>query len=86
MLLPPRIGQARAEDLLFSGRSHRRADAAAWGLVNEVADDPEAAALAYFDQHLADKSASSLALGVRAARTAFAELARARLAEVEEAI
>jgi len=84
VLLPLRIAQARAEDLLHSGRSIDGATAAAWGLANQVADDPAAAALAYFDAHLADKSASSIAHGVRAARMAFAELARARLAEAEE--
>jgi cyclohexa-1,5-dienecarbonyl-CoA hydratase len=84
VLLPLRIAQARAEDLLYSGRSIDGATAAAWGLANQAAEDPAAAALAYFDAHLADKSASSVAHGVRAARSAFADLARARLAEAEE--
>ena len=83
MLLPLRIGQARAEDLLYSGRSIDAATALAWGLVNEVSDDPSAAALAYFESHLAGKSAASLALAVRAAREPFADLARARLDDVE---
>jgi cyclohexa-1,5-dienecarbonyl-CoA hydratase len=84
VLLPLRIAQARAEDLLYSGRSIDGLTAAAWGLANQAAADPAAAALAYFDANLADKSASSLAYGVHAARSAFAELARARLAEAEE--
>jgi len=84
VLLPLRIAQARAEDLLYSGRSIDGATAVAWGLANQSAPDPGAAALAYFDAELAEKSAASLALGVRAARSAFAELARARLAEAEE--
>jgi cyclohexa-1,5-dienecarbonyl-CoA hydratase len=83
VLLPLRIGQARAEDLLYSGRSIDAPAALAWGLVNEVADDPAAAAAAYFDKHLAGKSAASLAHAVRAAREPFAELARARLDDVE---
>ena len=83
VLLPLRIGQARAEDLLYSGRSIDAPTALAWGLVNEVADDPAAAAAAYFDKHLAGKSAASLAHAVRAAREPFAELARARLDDVE---
>lgn len=83
VLLPLRIGQARSEDLLYSGRSIDAVLASAWGLVNLIADDPSAAALDYFDRHLAGKSAASLALAVRAARLPFAELARARLAEVE---
>ena len=60
VLLPLRIGQARAEDLLYSGRSIDGPTALAWGLLNEVADDPAAAAAAYFDKHLAPKSGASL--------------------------
>lgn len=83
VLLPARIGQARAEDLLFSGRSIDAVAALHWGLANEVAEDPAAAAAAYFDKHLAGKSGAALALAVRAARQAFSELARARLDDVE---
>jgi cyclohexa-1,5-dienecarbonyl-CoA hydratase len=83
VLLPLRIGQARAEDLLYSGRSIDAPSALAWGLANEIADDPAAAAVAYFDKHLAAKSAAALALAVRAAREPFADLARARLGDVE---
>jgi cyclohexa-1,5-dienecarbonyl-CoA hydratase len=82
-LLPERIGQAQAEDLLYSGRSISGAQAAAIGLVNEVAADPEAAALAWFDTHLADKSASSLRCAVKAARAGFAERISAKLETVE---
>lgn len=83
VLLPLRIGQARAEDLLYSGRSIDAGSALAWGLASEVADDPAAAAMDYFQKHLSNKSSASLALAVRAAREPFAELARARLSDVE---
>ena len=83
VLLPLRIGQARAEDLLYSGRSIDAQSAHAWGLAQSVAEDPSAAALQYFESHLADKSAAALALGVRAAREAFAQLVRTRLENVE---
>ncbi len=82
-LLPTRIGQAAAEELLTSGRSIEAAEARALGLVHEVADDPEAAALGYFDAHLAKKSAASLGFAVAAARGAFLPEAKRRLAEVE---
>ncbi|HSG95801.1 MAG TPA: cyclohexa-1,5-dienecarbonyl-CoA hydratase [Afifellaceae bacterium] len=82
-LLPERIGQAQAEDLLYSGRSISGAEAAAIGLVNEAAADPQAAALAWFDAHLADKSASSLRSAVKAARAGFAERVAAKLEIVE---
>jgi len=83
VLLPIRVGQARAEDLLYSGRAIDANTAFEWGLVNFVTDGPSAAALEYFERHLATKSAASLALAVRAAREPFADVARARLADVE---
>ncbi len=82
-LLPERIGQSRAEDLLYSGRSVSGEDAGAMGLVDHVADDPENAALDYFDKHLAGKSASSLRLALRAARDGFVDRVTAKLAVVE---
>jgi cyclohexa-1,5-dienecarbonyl-CoA hydratase len=83
VLLPSRIGQARAEDLLYSGRSIDGATALAWGLAAEVAEDPTAAALAWFENHLAGKSAAALACAVRAVREPFCDLICARLADVE---
>jgi cyclohexa-1,5-dienecarbonyl-CoA hydratase len=83
-LLPERVGMAAAEDLLLSGRSIDGNEALRIGLVHAVADDPEAAALAYFDEHLAKRSASSLSFAVRAARAGLVERVRAKLAAVEE--
>ena len=83
VLLPMRIGQARAEDVLLSGRSIDGAMSAAWGLATAVADDPSAIALKYFEENLAGKSAAALSYAVRAAREPFAEVARLRLGDVE---
>ena len=83
-LLGERIGRARAEDLLFSGRSVGGEEALAMGLVNGLADDPGSAALAYFDAHLAGSSPSSLRHAVGAARVGYAKRIGDRLAEVEE--
>ena len=44
--------QAAAEDLLYSGRSISGEEAVQAGLVDHVDPDPEAAALAYAEQHL----------------------------------
>ena len=71
VLLPGRIGQTAAEDLLFSGRSVTSKEAQAMGLVQTVAEDPEAAALSHFDQYFAGKSAASLAFAVVAVRDAM---------------
>ena len=82
-LLPERVGQSRAEDLLLSGRSIDASEAHRIGLVDVVADDPEGAALAWFTDHLAPKSASSLRLAVRAARAGFRERVAEKIARVE---
>jgi cyclohexa-1,5-dienecarbonyl-CoA hydratase len=82
-LLPERIGLAAAEDLLLSGRSIGADEASGMGLVTEIADDPEAAALGYFDRHLAPKSASSLRFATRAVRQGTIEKVSAKLAAVE---
>ena len=82
-LLPERVGLAAAEDLLLSGRSIGAEEASRMGLVTEIADDPEAAALGYFDRHLAPKSASSLRFATRAARHGTIERVSAKLAAIE---
>jgi cyclohexa-1,5-dienecarbonyl-CoA hydratase len=82
-LLPMRIGQARAEDLLLSGRSIDAEEAYRFGLVTSIDDDPEDAALAYFDQHLESLSASTLRLAVTAVRGDMQAVVHRRLAEVE---
>nr|MDP2190555.1 cyclohexa-1,5-dienecarbonyl-CoA hydratase [Rhodoferax sp.] len=83
VLLPYRVNQPNAEDLLFSGRSVSGEEARTMGLVQVVADDPEAAALAYFDTYLAPKSAAALACAVAAARGPLLRELRARFNEVE---
>ncbi len=83
VFLPYRVNQSMAEDLLFSGRSISAAEALACGLVHAVADDPEAAAIGYFEQHLQDKSAAALACALAAARGQMLPDVRRRLAEVE---
>jgi len=82
-LLPYRVSQPVAEDLLLSGRSVDGNEAKALGIVQFVVADPEAAALAYFEHHLANKSATSLACAVAAARGAMVHDLRRRLAEAE---
>lgn len=82
-LLPELIGPARAFDLLVSGRSISGSEAVAIGLAKEAAPNPEAAALNFFNEYLASKSASSLRHASKAARFDFAARMRTKLAEVE---
>ncbi|MCB1546007.1 MAG: cyclohexa-1,5-dienecarbonyl-CoA hydratase, partial [Rhodoblastus sp.] len=83
-LLPERVGLAAAEDLLLSGRSIGTDEALRIGLVTAVADDPEAAALAYFDKHLAPKSAAALRHATRAAREGVVDRVARKLAAIEK--
>jgi cyclohexa-1,5-dienecarbonyl-CoA hydratase len=83
VLLPYRISLVAAEDMLFSGRSLDGEAALAAGLVQSLHDDPQAAALAYFERHLADKSAAALACALAASRGAMRADVRRRLGEVE---
>lgn len=82
-LLPERMQRGMAEDLLYSGRSIDAAEALRTGLVNTVTDDPEAAALAWFDAHVARHSAASLRFAVAASRLDMVERVRAKLASLE---
>lgn len=70
-LLPRRVGQARADDLLLTGRNVPGTEALSMGLVDALAEDPHAAALAWARTHLLPLSAASVAMAVRAARHEF---------------
>lgn len=69
-LLPGRVGEGNARDLLLSGRTVDAAWALRAGLAQEVSDDPEAAALAWARDHALRLSPSSQRLAARAARAA----------------
>lgn len=83
-LLPERIGQANAEDLLFSGRSVSAEEAFRMGLVQNVSENPLEAALLWFDKHLSKLSASSLRFAVTAARLQNLDRIKEKIAQVEQ--
>ena len=83
-LLPEMVGPSRAFDLLVSGRSITGAEAAGIGIAHETAADPEHAALAYFEEHLKPKSASSLRHAVKAARLDYIERIKDKIRAVEK--
>lgn len=68
LLLPHRVGQPAADDLLLTGRVVNAEEACRIGLVDEVADDPREAARDYARRHLLALSSSSLRYAVAAAR------------------
>jgi len=71
-LMPERIGRSQAEDLLFSGRPINAEEARRIGLANAVSDDPEGAAVTYFQEHLAGLSAVAVRHAVAASRRMMA--------------
>jgi len=82
-LLPYRVSQPVAEDLLLTGRSVNAEEALALGLVQAVADDPAAAAVSWFDQHLYARSAAALSCALVGARGDMQRQVPERLAELE---
>jgi cyclohexa-1,5-dienecarbonyl-CoA hydratase len=83
VLLPERIGQARADELLLSGQTVSGEEAQAIGLVTNVVDDPVAAAYAWFDAYLAPRSAPALRAATMASRHGYVERVAEKLAWVE---
>lgn len=83
-LLPERMPLGAAEDLLLSGRSIDGAEAARLGLAQHVSDDPESAALAWFDQGPARHSPAVLRLGTKAARLGLVDRVRDKLGALED--
>lgn len=84
VLLPERIQRGAAESILFSGRPIDGTEAYRLGLVHAVAADPEAAALAYFDESLAAHSPRVLRYAVRAARYDMVERVKTKFADLEK--
>lgn len=83
VILPERVGRGPAEDLCVSGRSIDAAEAHRIGLVDELADDPVAAATAYARAYLLPRSASSLRFAVRATRRSLHSRVQHALAPIE---
>jgi enoyl-CoA hydratase len=68
--LPRIVGMGRAMDLILTGRIVEVEEAHAWGLVNEIADDPLARALAYAEA-LAEFPQETMLADRRAAHEGF---------------
>jgi cyclohexa-1,5-dienecarbonyl-CoA hydratase len=82
-LLPARVGQPAAEELLLSGRSVGAHEAHSLGLVQAVVEDPSAHAVAWFEKHLAGKSSAAVARAMAAARVGWLPDVKRRIEEVE---
>lgn len=71
--LAERVGRAHAEDLCLSGRIIDANEGKRIGLIDEIADEPRAAALEYAKDHLLPHSAASLRLAAKAIRLELSE-------------
>lgn len=83
VVLPRRIGQPAADDLLLTGRSIDAAEALRLRLIDEISDQPVAAALAWFDEHIFTRSGAVIPIAVSAARRALHAEIHSTLAELE---
>lgn len=83
VVLPHRVGQSAADDLVISGRSIDANRAREIGLVHSVSDDPNAALDAFLEQEILPKSAEALSYAVRATRYRMVREVLYDLEEVE---
>jgi len=86
LLLPLKIGSAKAEDLLITGKTITADEAKSYGFVNEIFADRDllSAALSEFiNTHILPKSASSLRYAVKASRQVFNKVLNEELKNLE---
>ena len=86
LLLPLKIGQARADDLLLTGTSLTAEDGGRWGLGNAVYPDRatlEAGVETWVEKNILPKSATALRQAVKAARWTFNQLLKSELPKIE---
>jgi len=87
VILPLKIGNAKAEELILTGKSISAEEGKAIGLINEVLENKEEMEKGlneWIVNNILNKSASSLRSTVKASRTTFNHLLRKMLPAVEE--
>ncbi len=87
LILPLKVGQTKADDLLLTGRSMKAEEVMQFGLGAKLFDDQQAmmdGADAWVEKHILPKSASSLRFANRAARTVFNKTLSATLDKLAE--
>jgi cyclohexa-1,5-dienecarbonyl-CoA hydratase len=83
VILPLRVGQANADDLLLTGRSVNAEEALRMGLVDALSDDPVQAAVDWHLEHLHGLSGAAVHFAARAARARLRRALSDDLATVE---
>ncbi len=86
VILPLKIGNAKAEDILLTGKSITAAEGKNLGLINEVFENRETMETEldkWISENIIPKSASSLRYAVKASRVKFNHILRKMLPDVE---
>ncbi len=86
IILPLKVGNARAEELLITGRNIKADEGEKIGLINKVYEDKESlneGVDAWISKRIIPKSASSLRYAVKSARTTFNYILGNKLPGVE---
>ena len=87
LLLPLKIGNARAEELLITGKIISAEEAKEIGLLNGVYDDKETMETSldeWISKNILGKSASSLRYAVKVSRKVFNDVVKTELPKIEE--
>jgi cyclohexa-1,5-dienecarbonyl-CoA hydratase len=87
LILPMKIGQARADDMLLTGKIIPAGEAVSIGLATAIFDDREAMMAGvdeWAQKQILPKSAASLKEAVKASRMIFNHMIRTRLKEEEK--
>lgn len=87
IILPLKIGNSRAEELLITGKSISAEEGERIGLINRVfenKDEMEIGMQEWIDFYIIPKSASSLKFAVKAARKSFNQTILVKLPELEK--
>jgi cyclohexa-1,5-dienecarbonyl-CoA hydratase len=87
LILPMKVGQSQADELLLSGKIISADEAVKLGLVMDVFDDHDsmlAGVDAWIEKHILPKSASSLRHAVKAARMEFNSVIKGKLEKQEQ--
>jgi len=86
IILPLKIGHARAEELLITGRSISAEEGTKMGLINKIFEDKQEMEIGveeWVNKYIIPKSASSLKFAVKAARKSFNQIVLSKLPELE---
>ncbi len=86
VILPLKIGNAKAEEILLTGKSITAEEGKEMGIINEVFENRETMESEldiWISEHIIPKSASSLRYAVKASRVKFNHILRKMLPDVE---